>query len=238
MLRNLKAPSLKKGNGVAAASAVSRGPSPVPFTDVAARLGFKRRQSKPEYDFDFQEPLPNGKAATLMQRRAMMSRTAATVYNQMGLAVRSHEVSRSALLWLNQLTESLSSDEERRVSDRLARRLGDIVEELYHIRRDKIERADKLENALTATKRKMRTAKVKQAVLESNVEGMERPERSNSYWPEEDHPETAKPSIALDPELVLQQKVQEEIKGKEKKAKSSKKSKNKAVTKLPEEETL
>lgn len=234
MLRLTKAPSFKKGNGVAAAaSAGSRTPSGIPFSNVAARMGFKRGGEPGKPQFDFQAPIHDAKEPDRV-RELLMKRTASQVYNQMGLSVKAHEVSRAALIWLNQLKETMSGDEQE-VATRLARRLGDLVEELYHVREDKIQTAKDLEIALTAEKQKMRNAKKKKAVLQNpdEVQGMARPERANTYWPEEDHPEQIVPSIALDPAQVLQG-VADEIKAKEK---TSKKAKNKAVKSNEENET-
>lgn len=225
-------PSLKKGKGVAKASAVSQGGG-LPFPDVALRLGFKRGGKPAKPKFEFQEALKTANGVELRQRRGLMKTVAARVYNQMGLSIRTHEVSRAALLYFNQFRETLVNEDEREIADRLATRLGDLVEEFFRIRTEKIELAQEMELALTASKRDLRLAAAKKMADEESAQRQKGPE---SFWPEEDHPETAKPEVALDPALVLRQ-AKDEILAKEKAVKASKKTKNKEVSDDSEKET-
>ncbi len=197
-------PSFKRGQGVAAhalvadaASAVSKTPATAPLSDVASRLGIRHAgEAKPK--FDFLAPLKDTSEPELQRRRSMMRRTAARAYNQMGFSTKAHEASRAALLWLNQLMDTMDEG-ERPVGERLAKRLADVVEELLRIREAKIEFTADLEHALAGARQKMQTAKTKakRAVLQDNVQGMGRPKRKRTLMPDEPHPGTAEPEVDI-----------------------------------------
>src|SRR5277367_4908256 len=167
-------PSFKNGNGAAAPAATpaarvneaaSAGVAgPIGMKSVAARLGFKRNLGKPKKPtFEFQEALKTGSNMELAHQSHLMKNAAARVYNQMGMSVKTHESARAALIWLNQFRETLQEGEERDIADRLAIRMGDIVEEFLHIRKEKVALADELEHALTDTKRSNRLTRLKKA---------------------------------------------------------------------------
>lgn len=227
MLNRAPRPSFKQGNGAAkAASAISRG-GKVPMKDVAARLGFKRTLGKPKKPtFEFQEALKTASTAELAQRRQLMKNVAARVYNQMGFSVRTHEMGRATLLWFNQYRETLPvAGDERDIADRLATRMGDILEEFLRIRKEKVSLADELETALTQTKRDhvlARAKKMAETEADKNRKGVE------SLMPEEDHPETTAPGIIIDPELILEH-AKSEILSAEKEKKILKNPRKKAV---------
>ena len=205
------------------------------MSDVAARLGFKRGTGTPKKPkFEFQAALDQATESELAERRHLMKTVAARVYNQMGLSVRSHEIARAALLWFNQFKDTLPPDgDERAIADRLAARLGDIVEEFYRIRGEKVGLADELEKALTSTKRDIRLAAAKRG---ADAESVQRRKGPNSLLPDEANPEMAAPSIPVNPELVLQG-IEREIKAAETAKKATKHPKKKAV-RDEEKETL
>lgn len=203
--------------------------------DVAARLGFKRTLGKPKKPtFEFQQALKTASSAELNQRRQLMKTVASRVYNQMGFSVRTHEMARATLLWFNQYRETLPAEgEEREIADRLATRMGDILEEFFRLRKEKVALADELETALTQTKRDnvlARAKKMAETEADKNRKGVE------SLMPEEDHPETAAPSIAIDPELILEH-AKSEIMSAEKAKKILKNPRKKAVKRDEENET-
>lgn len=200
--------------------------------NVAARLGFKRGGKVARPKFEFQE---KKSGESTLERRHVMKTVATRVYNQMGWSIRAHEAARASLLALNQLRETIPDHEEdeRDITTRLATRLGDLVEEFLRIRADKIALADELESALTSTKRDMRLDAAKKMADE---EKQQREKGEVSFWPEEDHPETAMPSVPVDPELILQN-AEKEIKAAEKAKKTAKSSKKKAVKEDEEKET-
>jgi len=234
-------PSFKQGNGAAkqpvrvndAASAGATGA--IPFKNVAARLGFKKIIGKPKKPtFEFQEVLRDASDSELARRRHLMKTAASRVYNQMGMSVRMHESARAALIWLNQFRETLPEEgDERDIADRLAIRAGDLVEELLQIRRDKVALADELETALTRTKRDHRLARAKKMADEETAA---RQKGEDTFWPEEDHPDTAEPGIPVDPALILQH-AQAEIKTAEKAKKAAKHPRKKEVKSDEENET-
>jgi hypothetical protein len=237
-------PSFKQGKGAAvtppkshimitdAASAVSKGGA-VPLSQVANRLGFKRNQKIGKPKFEFQETLKQATVAEVAEQHGLMKTVADRVYNQMGLSVRMHEAARSTLLWLNQFREFLNDEDEQAIVGRLTVRLGDLVEEFFRIRTEKIELARELEEALTATKRNTRLAVARKKAQEETAL---REKGVNSLLPEEDHPSTSKPEVALDPKLVLKQ-ITDEILGSEAAKKAVKKAKKKVVE-PDEDETL
>jgi hypothetical protein len=227
------APSLKRGKGVAkAASAVSHGGT-IPMKDAAARLGFKRGGKPAKPKFEFQEILKKGATDEEMRRRGLMKAASTRVYNQMGLSIRSHEVARAALLWFNQFRETVVDENERAIGDRLAIRLGDVVEEFFRIRTDKIALADELEHALTSTKQDMRLEKLKKAADEETAQ---RKKGDNSLLPEESQPGISEPSVPVDPDLILRSVV-DEIKLAESAKRATKKTKKKAIADDDEKET-
>jgi len=190
--------------------------------DVAARLGFKHI-GKVAPKFEFQDKT---KTASDLERRALMSRVATRVYNQMGWSLRAHEAGRQTLLAFNQYRETIPDHEEdeRAIATRISTRLGDLVEEFRRIRGEKIALADELETALSGTKRDMVLAHLKKG---ADAETQQR-QKEDSFWPEEDHPETAMPSIPVDPDLILQN-VKKEILSAETVKKAAKNPKKKAV---------
>jgi hypothetical protein len=211
--------------------------------DVAARLGFKKvigKAKKPQ--FSFQETLKEATEAELLERRHLMKTVATRVYNQMGMSTRVYELSRNTMLWFNQFRESLVDDEERAITDRLAIRLGDLVEEFRRIYDEKIKLADDLEHALTSTKRNLLLGALKKAaedeMAKNKTEDTEEARKKGveSLWPEEDHPETAAPVVPVDPALILQS-AENEIKVAEKAKKVLKRSRKKAVKDEGEKET-
>jgi hypothetical protein len=243
MLNRTPRPSFKQGNGAAKTTPV---PTPTRVNEpasagsvvlpknVVAKLGFKKVIGKPKKPtFEFQEALKTGTQVELAQRRTLMNNAASRVYNQMGTATRTHETARQALLWFNQYRETITDEEERAIADRLAVRQGDLVEEFLRIRRDKVALADELETALTKTKRDLRLARAKKL---ADAETAKRKKGLDSFWPEEDHPETAEPAIPVDPELILQH-AQAEIKSAEKVKSAAKHPRKKAVKVEGENET-
>lgn len=207
--------------------AVSRGDGTIPFPSIAARLGFKRGGIVAQPKFEFQTKLKKADAPELMKRRNQMKIASTRVYNQMGWSNRTYETARQAMLSFNQFRETIpdTSMEERDIANRLAIRLGDLVEEFRQIRTDKIALAEELEHALTVTKRDTRLATAKKL---ADAEAVQRKRGVNSLMPDEANPELAVPSIALDPELILKN-AEQEIKLAEQ-AKHPKKVKGKKTT--------
>jgi len=203
--------------------------------NVAARLGFKRVIGKPKKPtFEFQEAMKTGSDSELLHRRQLMKNVASRVYNQMAFSVRSHENARAALVWFNQLRDTITEEgDEKDIANRLVIRMGDLVEEFLRIRKDKVALAEELENALTKTKRDHRLLRAKKMAEEETAQ---RKKGLDSFWPEEDHPETAEPAIPVDPDLILQH-AQAEIKTAETAKKAAKHPRKKAVKDEEEKET-
>jgi hypothetical protein len=219
-------PSFRRSKLAAdAASAVSHNKSVTPLTNVVRRLGFKQGGKKSSPKFEFQEVKENATPADLLHRPNLMQKVAARVYSQMGLSIQTHETARAALIWFNQFMETLINQEEREIANRLATRMGDLVEEFRRIRIDKITLTEDLELALTSAKRDTHLARMKKAAEE---ESTKRKKGINSLMPEEPTPETADPLIAIDPALLIKN-AETEIRAAEQ-AKSAKKPKNKEAT--------
>jgi len=182
--------------------------------------------------FEFQTPASN--EIEVLRKRQLMKHASQRVYSQMAVSIKAHETGRAALLYLNQLLETARHPDERAIGERIAKKLGEVVEELRFIRQDKIEQAREMEVALEAARRDNRTTLGKAATAQDKADlAGGRWKKPNQSMEDPAHPETTAPSIAIDPKLILQN-AESEIKKKEADLNVAKKAQNKEVT--PEEE--
>lgn len=230
-------PTFKKGKGAARQHApASAGTADATPSVKGFKSGVKSANAR---SFGF-EAHPTNTSIEIIRKRAVMKHAAQQVYNQLGWSVRAHDLSRGALQYLNALVEVASSEDERNLLFRISTKLGAVAEDIRALRVEKIEQARDMEEALEKARRSNR--KAEEAILASKrkkakaldeelleeTEAEVRPKGKRSLTPEEDHPDTARPSVALDPKLVLQA-AENEILLKEKAKTTSKDAKNKGV---------
>jgi hypothetical protein len=133
------------------------------------------------------------------------------IYSQLGTSLKAYEMARMSLIWLNQLRDATKEDEDSRDRiEKLVKLMAGAVEELFQMQSEKRQLTADMEVALTKASRDISRSRKRALDIESEV----RRKGLKSLTPEEDHPETAAPEVAIDPNLILQN-AREEILAKE-----------------------
>jgi hypothetical protein len=96
----------------------------------------------------------------IIRKRSLMRLDSRKTYNQMGLALRAHDASKAAVLWLSRLWELLSEDEQRAIApaiDHIRRGYAD----LKLVAQSKVNEAAKMEVELEREHKAARAARAK-----------------------------------------------------------------------------
>jgi hypothetical protein len=219
---NVKGPSFKKGSGVAKTAApttptVDPPQNPLvgkyygPKTKPATSIFRPAIRSKKSRVFEFESVTAGSTATEVIRKRSLMKVESGRIYSQLGTSLKAYEMARMSLIWLNQLRDATKEDEDSRDRiEKLVKLMAGAVEELFQMQSEKRQLTADMEVALTKASRDISRSRKRALDIESEV----RRKGLKSLTPEEDHPETAAPEVAIDPNLILQN-AREEILAKE-----------------------
>jgi hypothetical protein len=182
-----------------------------PKTKPATSIFRPAIRSKKSRVFEFESVTAGSTATEVIRKRSLMKVESGRIYSQLGTSLKAYEMARMSLIWLNQLRDATKEDEDSRDRiEKLVKLMAGAVEELFQMQSEKRQLTADMEVALTKASRDISRSRKRALDIESEV----RRKGLKSLTPEEDHPETAAPEVAIDPNLILQN-AREEILAKE-----------------------